>query len=87
MNKKKKGNLTEEEFTSVKQQQQKSNTIVQEIGAIETRKHALLHEIAALNEDIGEYKNVLEKKYGSITISLEDGSWERIKEDVQNKKD
>ena len=32
-------------------------------------------------------KKDLEKKYGAVNISLEDGSYTEIKEDVEDKKD
>tara|TARA_R110001592_G_scaffold5556_3_gene30694 strand:- start:1004 stop:1267 length:264 start_codon:yes stop_codon:yes gene_type:complete len=80
--------LTEEELKSIQDQQGKLNTILQEIGVLETKKHAFLHDIANTNEDINEFKKSLEEKYGSITIDLADGSFKSIeKESVEDKKD
>ena len=38
-------------------------------------QHALLHELAGVNQDQGKLKNDLEDKYGPIDINLEDGSY------------
>tara|TARA_R100000742_G_C4269646_1_gene88196 strand:- start:1080 stop:1331 length:252 start_codon:yes stop_codon:yes gene_type:complete len=77
--------IKEEQLNKIKQQQQKTAEILNEIGFIETRKHALLHEIASLNETVAEYKSELEKEYGQININLEDGSYTEIKEEELEK--
>lgn len=79
--------ITEEELKSVQDQQMKLNTILQEIGVLETKKHAFLHDVANTNEEINEFKKSLEEKYGSVTINLQDGSFKSIeKEGVEDKK-
>ncbi len=79
--------LTDEELKSVQDQQMKLNTILQEIGVLETKKHAFLHDVANTNEEINEFKKSLEEKYGSVTINLQDGSFKPIeKESVEDKK-
>jgi len=78
------GILDEKEFTQVKKEQDKVNSILAEIGYIESKKHALLHELADTNEVVNSTKKVLEDKYGSISIDLLTGKWKRVndKEDV-----
>lgn len=65
--------IKEEQLSRIKDQQLKLQTIINEIGLIETKKHSLLHEIAALNEDINSFKEQLEKEYGAVEINLESG--------------
>ena len=78
----------EEELKTIQEQQTKLNELVHNIGLLESQKHGLLHEIAAANKDIEEYKTVLEKVYGAININVEDGTYTEIKEDVEvNKED
>ena len=72
--------LTDDELKSVKSQQSKLSTIIQEIGVVEARKHALLHDVASINEAIEITKKDLEKTYGSISIDLESGNWTKIDE-------
>ena len=79
--------IKEEELKTIKEQQTKLNELVHNIGLLESQKHGLLHEIAAANKDIEEYKSVLEKEYGAININVEDGTYTEIKEDVEGNKE
>ena len=58
-----KGELTEDELKEVQAQQEKVNSILVEIGYIESRKHALLHDLADTNEVVNNTKKVLNDKY------------------------
>jgi len=75
--------IKEEELKTIQEQQTKLNELVHNIGLLESQKHGLLHDIAKANKEIEDYKEVLEKEYGAINISLEDGTYTEI--DVENK--
>jgi len=80
--------IKEEELKLIKEQQLQLNELIKNIGVLESQKHGLLHEIAVINKDIEDFKDVLEAEYGAIDIKLEDGSYTEIKADVKgNKKD
>ena len=80
--------IKEEELKLIQEQQKQLNKLVHNIGLLESQKHGLLHEIAGVNKDIEEYKEVLEAEYGAININVEDGTYTKIEEDVKsNKKD
>ena len=80
--------IKEEELKIIQEQQKKLNELVNNIGLLESQKHGLLHEIAGVNKEVEDYKEVLEAEYGAINIDLEDGTYTKIKEDVEgNKKD
>ena len=79
--------IKEEELKLIQEQQKQLNELVHNIGLLESQKHGLLHEIAAANKDIEEYKTVLEKEYGAININVEDGTYTEIKEDVEGNKE
>ena len=79
--------IKEEELKTIQEQQTKLNELVSNIGLLESQKHGLLHEIAGVNKDIEEYKEVLEKEYGAININVEDGTYTEIKEDVEGNKE
>ena len=80
--------IKEEELKTIQEQQKKLNELVHNIGLLESQKHGLLHEIAAANKDIEEYKTVLEKEYGAININVEDGTYTEIeKENVEGNKE
>ena len=67
--------IKEEQLKTIQDQQTKTANILNEIGFLETKKHGLLHEIAALNDDINDFKVELEKEYGAVNINLEDGTY------------
>ena len=78
--------IKEEELKLIQEQQKQLNELVHNIGLLESQKHGLLHDIAVANKDIEDYKEVLEAEYGAININLEDGSYTKIEEDVEDKK-
>jgi hypothetical protein len=67
--------ITKEELKKVRDFQSKLFELTQQIGLAETQKHAILHEIAGVNQDQDVVKKELENKYGSININLEDGTY------------
>jgi hypothetical protein len=79
--------IKEEELLLIQEQQKKLNELVSNIGLLETQKHGLLHEIAGVNKEVEDYKEVLEAEYGAINIDLEDGTYTEIKEDVEGNKE
>jgi hypothetical protein len=80
--------IKEEELKLIKEQQKDLSKLVNEIGLLETQKHGLLHEIAVVNKDIRDYKEVLETQYGSINVDIETGEYTQMESDVEgNKKD
>jgi len=79
--------IKEEELKVIQNQQQKLNELVHNIGLLESQKHGLLHDIAEVNKEVENYKQVLEKEYGSVNINLEDGSYTKIEKDDKDKKD
>tara|TARA_Y100000389_G_C17036215_1_gene305874 strand:- start:249 stop:497 length:249 start_codon:yes stop_codon:yes gene_type:complete len=79
--------IKEEQLKTIVEQQNKTAGILNELGFLETKKHALLHEIASLNETISDYKGELEKEYGRVNINLEDGTYTEITEEELEKQD
>jgi hypothetical protein len=81
--------IKEEELLLIQEQQKQLNELINNIGMLEAQKHGLLHDIAGINGQVEDYKEILEKEYGPININLEDGIYTKIeKEDVEsNKKD
>ena len=79
--------IKEEVLKTIQEQQKKLNELVHNIGLLESQKHGLLHEIAASNKEIEDYKEVLEAEYGAINIDLEDGTYTKIEENVEGDKE
>ena len=79
--------ITEEELKKVVNGQNELAKAIQNVGVLETEKHAVLHVIAGLNQDQGKLKQELEEKYGSISINLQDGSYEEIKPETKEEEE
>lgn len=79
--------IKEEELSKIKEQQVKLQTVVNEIGLIESKKHQLLHLVGTINEEIEEFKKGLEKEYGSININLETGEYTEIESNSEVKEE
>ena len=77
--------IKEEELKLIQEQQKQLNELVHNIGLLESQKHGLLHDIAGVNKDIEDYKELLEAEYGTIEINLENGSYTKI--DVESNKE
>ena len=54
-----------------------------EIGSIETKKHALLHHVTAVQEDLGAMQEDLKKEYGTDNVNIHTGeiNYEDVKTD------
>ena len=79
--------IKEEELKLIQEQQKSLSELINNIGVLETQKHGLLHEIAGINKEIEEYKDVLEAEYGAININVEDGEYTVIEKDVEDNKE
>jgi len=79
--------IKKEELLLIQEQQKQLNELISNIGLLESQKHGLLHEIAGVNSEVEDYKEVLEAEYGAINISLEDGSYTEIEKDVEGNKE
>jgi len=73
--------VNKEELETIKAQQQKASEYLHQLGYLEAQKHMILHQVADLNQEIEEYKIMLEKEYGSININIEDGSYTKIEKE------
>jgi hypothetical protein len=77
--------ITDEQLKNVQTTVSNMNRSQMEIGKIETQKHALLHQINGLQEELGKIQAELEKEYGTVDINIQTGE---INYDVEaNKKD
>ena len=73
--------VTDQELEELQKQEKQKNQLAHDLGALESRKHKLLH----LLDDIIEHQETtfesIEENYGKININLETGEYEEIKED------
>ena len=75
--------ITDEQLETIKEHQNKTNSILNQVGYLESQKHGLLHELAGVNQDIEEFKTSLEKEYGAINIDIETGTYTKIEEEEE----
>ena len=73
--------ITEEQLSTIKSQQEEIAQLLKVIGFLESQKHGLMHKYAGVIQDSEEFKATLEKEYGAINISLEDGSYNIIEKE------
>ena len=78
---KKSEKLTAEELEKVKSLQNQINNVLLNIGNQELIKNELTSKHAELASDWKEMSASLEKKYGSVNISLDDGTISEVKEE------
>ena len=72
--------VTEEQLKTIKSQQEELAGLLRDIGYLETQKHALNHKYANSIKEMEDFKAELEKEYGAVNISLEDGTCTPIEE-------
>ena len=75
--------ITEKELEQLVSLKSKHDQTVFNIGALESQKHSALHSLAEINQEVEKNKKALEEKYGQVSINLQDGTYEEIKEEVK----
>ena len=77
--------ITEEQLKTANENQEKLIGLVNQIGMIETQKHALLHHVAEVNKTVEEFKAELEEQYGAVSIDLKTGEYTEIEDESKLK--
>ena len=72
--------ITDKELEVLKEQEKKKNALAHDIGALESRKHKLLHLLDEIIEHQETTFESIETNYGKININIETGEYEEIKE-------
>ncbi len=78
------GTLSKSELKVFKEQEQKKQAILHDLGLLQTQSHTLSHMFAELAMKQEKNKKDLEEKYGNIEVNLEDGTFKLIT-DEKNK--
>jgi hypothetical protein len=78
------GKLSKSELKEFKEQEQKKQAILHDLGLLTTQSHTLSHMFAELAMKQEQSKKQLEKKYGNIEVNLQDGTFKLIT-DEKNK--
>jgi len=78
------GTLSKSELKVFKEQEQKKQAILHDLGVLATQSHTLSHMFAELAMKQEQSKKDLEEKYGNIEVNLQDGTFKLIT-DEKNK--
>ena len=77
-----KGNkIEEQELTTVKEQTGKLQQCIMDLGSLEVKKVEITQAYGAFLKELDVTKKELEEKYGQVNINLQDGSYEKVKEE------
>lgn len=76
--------LSKDELKVFRDQEQKKQAILHDLGLLATQSHTLSHMFAELAMKQENNKKELEAKYGNIEVNLEDGTFKLIT-DEKNK--
>jgi len=68
------------ELEELVKQQNFKRQMLSDIGALEIQKTQVMGSFAQLMSESEKTSQSLEEKYGKITVNLEDGSYEEMKE-------
>ena len=66
-------NVTEDQLNKIQDQVKRINNFQLEVGIVETKKHALLHQIGSIQNEILETQEELKKEYGTADVNIETG--------------
>ena len=66
--------ITDEQLKKVQETVNNINRGQLELGVMETRKHMLLHNVAAIQEQLTVMQNEFQEQYGTFDINIQDGT-------------
>lgn len=79
--------IKEEQLKEIVELQGKLGQILSNIGVLESQKHGLLHDVAAANKELEDFKAKLEEEYGAISVDLSTGEYTEVKEEEAKKEE
>ena len=78
--------ITDEQLSKVQDTVNNLNRSQLEIGAMEVKKHEMMHRIASLREGLTVLQTEFEKEYGTFEINIQDGTINYPKENGETDK-
>tara|TARA_R110000744_G_scaffold133606_1_gene242087 strand:+ start:10439 stop:10714 length:276 start_codon:yes stop_codon:yes gene_type:complete len=67
-------NITDDQLKRVQTTITNINRVQMEIGSMESRKHALLHNVTSLNDQLSNMQQEFSEAYGTTDINIQDGT-------------
>jgi len=80
--------ISEEHLGQLQQIVNRINTMQFNIGKLESQKHSILHNLQQTQNQVAQFQNLLQEKYGSFDVNIEDGTinWPKEGEDKEDEK-
>ena len=75
--------VTDDQLKKIQDTVNSINRSHMEIGSLESKKHALSHQVSSYQEVLQGLQNELEKEYGTVDININDGTINYPKENGQ----
>lgn len=75
--------IKKEQLEKIVTQQKDLQTLLTNIGILESQKYGFLHQLGDLNKAIEDFKGELEAEYGAININLEDGTYTEMEKSIE----
>lgn len=72
----KENKITDEELTTLQDQEKKKGAILHDLGLLSTQSHSLQAMFSQVMKEQEALKSELEDKYGKINVNLTDGTYE-----------
>ena len=65
--------ITDDQLKEVQDLINNINRSQMELGQVETKKHAMLHNVSMLQEGVGKIRDTFEKEYGTADVDIQTG--------------
>jgi len=79
--------VTEEQLKRLQEIVAAMNGATTRVGQIETQKHAVLHDLTLMREDLLKFQAELEEEYGKVNVNIQDGTITEVEDVEANKED
>ena len=79
--------IKKEELESIQDLVRQINNGQIQIGQLETQKHMILHQVAAIQKSLKDFQDNLQKEYGKVNVNITDGTITPIEEEEDVKAD
>ena len=79
--------ITDEQLAKVQESVNNLNRSQLEIGAMEVKKHELMHQVAGFRDELTVLQSEFEKEYNTFDINIQDGTINYPENGEADKKD
>ena len=73
--------VSDKELKSIQEKVNSINKLQMTVGGLEIQKSVAMEQIKAFQDELNVLQNVLEKKYGKVSVNITDGTIAEIPQD------